>query len=317
MNSPNPTSVYETTLSHFEPPVRLTTGVVWDTLLSMLTHGPVLLIGLVVLIAGAESLVRGAVGIALLAKMTPSVVALTVVAAGTSMPELVVSARAAMDGNPGLALGNAVGSNLLNIGMALGLTALLRPLLIKKTTIRFEWPVMMLATLLFLFMGRDRGIDRLEGAFLTSALVAFTAYAVFLDRRGMAEVASGEAPATASFRTTGWTGGLLNGGAVALGVGLLAMGARALVRGAVGLATSLGVSETVIGLTAVAMGTSAPELVTSVVAAVRGRGDMAVGNIVGSCVFNFLGIVGVTALIQPAAGARGDNPKGTCRGSSP
>ncbi len=258
-----------------------------------------IVIGLLVLVAGAEALVRGASGIALLVRMTPAVVALTVVAAGTSMPELVVSVRAAVAGNPGLALGNAIGSNFLNIGLVLGLTALVSPLLIKKNTIKFQWPAMMIATLLFYFLARTGEIDRLEGGFMTAALVAFMAYAVFLDRRKVVEVSVDDELQTADFGRKGTTAALLNILAVVIGIALLAVGADTMVKGAIGVAAGLGVSDTIIGLTVVAVGTSAPELVTSLVAALRGRSDMAVGNIIGSCIFNLLGILGITAIISP------------------
>jgi cation:H+ antiporter len=260
-----------------------------------------ILTGLTVLILGAEALVRGAGGIAQAAKISPSVIALTVVAAGTSMPELVVSARSALGGSPGLALGNGVGSNLLNIGLVLGLTALVRPLNIGRNTMRFEWPVMMLATVMFFLLIRDGLSDRLEGLFLVGALIAFMAYAVVLDKKGLAPVAGQEPLQTASFGKSGLPALLLNGTALVLGIAALAFGADLLVRGAVAVASSLGISDTVIGLTVVALGTSAPELVTSLVAAFKGRGDMAVGNVVGSCIFNLLGIVGITSILSPLA----------------
>lgn len=258
-----------------------------------------ILAGLAVLIAGAEALVRGAGGIALMAKISPSVVALTVVAVGTSMPELVVSSQSALAGSPGLALGNVVGSNILNIALVLGLTALIRPLNISRNTFKFEWPVLMLATMEFFLLARDGGLDRLEGLFMTLGVVAFMAYAGLLDKRGLADVAPQEPPETASFGKTGPPAAALNATALLLGIAALALGSSLLVKGAVAVASGLGVSDTIIGLTVVAVGTSAPELVTSVVAAVKGRGDMALGNIMGSCIFNLLGILGITALISP------------------
>ncbi len=257
-----------------------------------------ILIGLTALIAGAEALVRGASGIAILARMSPAVIGLTIVAAGTSMPELMVSVKASFNGNPGLAIGNVVGSNLLNIGMVLGITALFRPLRIQGNTIRFEWPVLMLATLQFYLLARDRVIDRIEGAFLFGVMITFMAYAVWLGRQGVVEN-TGEKLPTASFGRSGSPAALFNILAIILGGGLLALGAGTMVKGAVGVAGSLGVSETIIGLTIVAVGTSAPELVTSVVAALRGQGDMAVGNVVGSSIFNLLAILGVASLFKP------------------
>lgn len=259
------------------------------------------ILGLALLVGGGEALVRGASGIALFARVTPAVVGLTIVAAGTSMPELVVSVQAAIQGSPGLAVGNVVGSNIFNIAAILGLTALIRPLVIQGNTVRLEWPVMMLAAFQFHLLSRDVRVDRLEGGFLLTALVAFMAYAVWLGRKSTAPVEQEafEELATASFGRRGTAAVGFNIGAVVLGIGLLAGGSTALVRGAVGVASALGVSDAVIGLTVVAAGTSAPELVTSLVAAWRGRDDIAVCNIVGSNIFNVLGIAGTTALIHP------------------
>lgn len=258
-------------------------------------------LGLALLVGGGEALVRGACGIALLARVTPAVVGLTIVAAGTSMPELVVSTQAALEGSPGLALGNVVGSNIFNIGAILGLTALFRPLRIQGNTVRLEWPVMMLAAAQLHLLSRDRSVDRLEGAFLLGAMIGFVAYAVWVGRRAAAPVeqAEFEGIATASFGRTGQTAAMFNIAAIVVGVGLLAAGSTALVRGAVGVASGLGVSDAMIGLTIVAAGTSAPELFTSLVAVRRGQDDIAVGNVVGSNIFNVLGILGTTALIQP------------------
>lgn len=257
--------------------------------------------GLTLLIGGGEALVRGASGIALLARVTPAVVGLTIVAAGTSMPEMVVSVQAALGGNPGLSMGNVVGSNIFNVGAIVGLTALVLPLRIMGNTVRLEWPVMMLAAFQLHLLARDSTIDRLEGGFLLAALVAFLAYATWVGRRNVAPI---ELPdeadvLTASFGRTGAAAVGFNIGAVVLGGCLLAGGSSMLVHGAVGLASTMGISDTIIGLTVVAAGTSAPELVTSVVAARRGKDDIAVTNIVGSSIFNSLGIAGTSALILP------------------
>ncbi|MCB9604066.1 MAG: calcium/sodium antiporter [Sandaracinus sp.] len=259
------------------------------------------LAGLGLLLVGGEALVRGASGVALAARLSPAVVGLTIVAAGTSMPELVVSLQAAMEGSPGLAVGNVVGSNLFNVGMILGLTALVVPLRILGNSVKLEWPVMMLASFQLVLLARDGTVDRLEGGFLVTALVAFVAYAVWVARTGTtsAEAEEFEDLPTASFGRTGATAVWLNVGAILVGVGLLAGGSTALVHGAVGIASALGVSDAVIGLTVVAAGTSSPELVTSLVAARRGRDDVAVANVLGSNVFNVLGIAGLTAVVHP------------------
>jgi len=257
--------------------------------------------GLLLLVGGGEGLVRGASGIALLVRVTPAVVGLTIVAAGTSMPEMVVSVQAALAGNPGMAMGNVVGSNIFNIGMILGLTALILPLRIQGNTVRLEWPVMMLAAFQLHLLARDSVVDRLEGGFLLAAMVAFFAYATWVGRKNATTVEQQEFEevATASFGRTGTAALLLNIGAVVVGVGLLAGGSTLLVKGAVGLASAMGVSDTIIGLTIVAAGTSTPELVTSLVAAKRGKDDIAVTNIVGSNIFNVLGIIGTSSLILP------------------
>ena len=267
----------------------------------MLGNWLLVALGLSLLVGGGETLVRGASGIAVLARLSPAVIGLTIVAAGTSMPELVVSVQAAFEGVPGLALGNVVGSNLFNIGAILGLTALLHPLRIRGNTVRLEWPVMMLAAFQLHLLARDGLVDRLEGAFLFAGLVTFIAYAVWVGRRAVAPVEQQEFAevATASFGRTGTMAVVLNVLAVLLAIGLLAGGSTALVRGAVGVASEIGVSEAVIGLTIVAAGTSTPELVTSLMAARRGQDDIAVGNVIGSNIFNVLGIAGVTALVHP------------------
>ncbi|MDF1565919.1 MAG: calcium/sodium antiporter [Deltaproteobacteria bacterium] len=259
-----------------------------------------LVLGLVLLLGGGEALVRGASGLALLGRLSPAVVGLTVVAAGTSMPELVVSVQAALAGQVGIAAGNVVGSNIFNIGMILGLTALIRPLRIQGQTVRLEWPVMMLASLQLYLLSRDGLVDRVEGGFLLVALAAFVAYLVWIGRRTAltGELADEETLATASYGQEGARAWGLNLAATALGIAVLAGGASLTVRGATGIAAALGVSDTIIGLTVVAAGTSAPELVTSLVAAWRGRDDLAVANIVGSNIFNLLGILGTTALVR-------------------
>ncbi|MGB8331175.1 MAG: calcium/sodium antiporter [Polyangiales bacterium] len=257
--------------------------------------------GLVLLVVGAESLVRGANGLALLARVSPTVIGLTIVAAGTSMPELLVSVDAALRDSPGLSLGNVVGSNIFNLAAIVGCVALIRPLRIQGNTVRLEWPVMMLASSVLHLLCRDGTIDRLEGGFLLGGMVAFMAYAVWVARRNATPLEHEEfrdmaATSFDSNRPKAW---LFNTGGVLLGVGLLSGGASVLVDGAVTLATMSGVSPTVIGLTVVAAGTSLPELATSVTAALRGKDDIAIANLIGSNIFNVLGIVGTTALILP------------------
>jgi cation:H+ antiporter len=267
----------------------------------MIAQWVLVISGLLLLFGGGEALVRGASGIALVARVSPPVIGLTIVAAGTSMPELVVSVQAAVEGSPGLALANVVGSNIFNIGAILGIAALIRPLRILGNTVRLEWPVMMLAAFELHLLARDSLLDRLEGGFLLTAMIAFTAYAVWLGRKSVSAIEEQEFAqlTTASFGRTGKQAVFLNIGAVLTGVALLAAGSTALVRGAISVASALGVSDTIIGLTIVAAGTSTPELVTSLVAARKGQDDIAVGNVIGSNIFNVLGILGTTSLIRP------------------
>lgn len=267
----------------------------------MWLDGGAILAGLLLLVLGGEALVRGACGLALLARLTPAVIGLTIVAAGTSTPELVTSLLASLRGSDGIAMGNVVGSNIFNILGILGLTAMVRPLRVVGNTFRMEAPVMILAAIQLHLLARDGLIDRLEAGALFVALVVFTAWAVWLARRAVSgeEAQAYEELATASLGRTGAAAWALNLGAVLLGVGLLAAGSSALVSGAVGLARGLGVEEVVIGLTIVAAGTSTPELVTSLMAARRGQDDIAIANIVGSNIFNVLGIVGLSGLVLP------------------
>ena len=252
--------------------------------------------GLALLGGGGEALVRGASGIALLARLSPAVVGLTIVAAGTSAPELVVSVQAALQGNAGIAVGNVVGSNIFNIAAIVGLTTVLLPLRFAKSTVTFEWPIMMLASVQLFLLARDGTLDRLEGGFFVVSFLVFMAYAI----RSGGEVSPVEAQAgddlvTASFGKTGAMAVASNVVAILIGVALLAWGSDLLVR----IASSFGISDAVIGLTVVAAGTSTPELVTSLVAARRGRDDMALANAVGSNIFNVLGILGITAVVMP------------------
>lgn len=264
---------------------------------------PLLLVlaGLAVLTVGAELLVRGASALGLRCGLSPLVVGLTIVAFGTSAPELAVSVRAALEGNAGIAAGNIVGSNIFNIAVILGLAALVRPLEVHLQLLRWDTPILLVASLVFaLFLVTGEGIGRLEAGTLFAAIVAYTAWAVRAARRETAGAATdpaiGEGLSTGRTLSDSMAASLL---AVAVGLALLAGGARLLVDQAVVVATHLGVSETVIGLTIVAAGTSFPELAASLVAAWRRETDMAVGNIVGSNLFNVLAIGGTAGLVRP------------------
>ena len=265
------------------------------------------LLGLVLLAAGGEALVRAATTLAQLAGVSPAVIGLTVVAIGTSLPELVVSVVAATGGEPDLAVANVVGSNIFNIAATLGLTALIIPLPVHGSAVKLEWPMMFAASFLCLLLARDGRVDQLEGGFFLVSLLLFIVYTVHLARTDLGKVEAhqiaehvesrdidvGEQPRGNAQKL------LVTLGVLALGVGALILGGRLLVEGAVALARIAGLTERVIGLTVVAGGTGAPELATSLIAAYRKRTDVAVANMIGSNIFNVLGILGVTALIAP------------------
>lgn len=259
--------------------------------------------GLALLAGGGEILVRGAVSLARLAGLTTAVIGLTVVALGTSLPELTVSLLAALRGQPDIAVGNVVGSNLFNVVVILGISALIRPMPVHGTAARVDWPIVVLSSGLFILVIRDGTIDRLEGAFLTTGLIAFVMFSVWLARR---QVRRGESQAlaeeVAGLTTPGkWrdVGTALS--LVVAGLGAMIFGGNLLVSGSASLARLAGVSERVIGLTIVAAGTSAPELAASIAASRKGHADLAIGNLLGSSVFNILGILGVTAAAHPIA----------------
>ena len=258
--------------------------------------------GLALLGVGGEVLLRGAVGLAARLRLTPAVIGLTVVAAGTSVPELAVSAIASVQDQTDIAVGNVVGSNIFNVVFILGLCALVRPLIVAGNTIRLEYPVMALVTLLCVAISEDGTISRIEATLLLAIYVAFTAYMVSLVRRQMNETEIREfddaiddlGAARAPERSLAVLLGLVGGGVVLLGAG-----AQATVSGASDLARLIGLSERVIGLTIVAVGTSLPEVVTSLVSSARGRDDVAIGNVIGSNLFNILGILGLSAAVRP------------------
>jgi cation:H+ antiporter len=264
----------------------------------MLTLG-LFLIGLIALVSGAELLVRGASKLALSAGISPLVVGLTVVSMGTSAPEVAVSIGAAMDGLPDLAIGNVVGSNIFNVLFILGISALIVPLTVHAQVIRQEVPVMIGASFLLLAVGYDGRLSFNDGLLLIGLFVAYTVMLVRQSRRESKETQAEfteEMPAEANWDKHWGMQVLL----IAVGLGLLVLGSNWLVGAAITVAKSLGVSDLVIGLTIVAAGTSMPEVATSIMAAIRGQRDIAIGNVVGSNIFNILGCLGLTALIAPA-----------------
>ena len=259
----------------------------------------VLISGVVVLYFGAVWLVRGASRLASSLGVSPIVVGLTVVSLGTSAPELVVCLVAALQGNPGLAIGNVMGSNLANIGLILGLTSLVHPLEVKHRVVWREMPVMLLITFAIYPIAFDRVLSRMDGFML---LLVLLAYLVWVFRSGHPdEIKSSHGPRD-SMATSEEAASLLNLkdiGHVALGSAFLVLGGYCIVKGAVEVASALGISEVIIGLTVVAIGTSLPELATSLVAAMRQEVDIAVGNIIGSNIFNLTAIFGTTAIVRP------------------
>jgi cation:H+ antiporter len=263
------------------------------------------ILGLIALIVGAELLVRGASKLALSFGISPLVVGLTVVAFGTSSPELAVSVQSTWSGQVDIALGNVVGSNIFNVLFILGLSALITPLLVHQQLIRQEVPIMLGVSLLLWALAADGGIGGWEGGLLVTLMVGYT---FLLIRQSRRETAAVQAEVNTEYTEAfdgppkGWDA---HWGVQVLlilgGLALLVLGANWLVEAAVGFARELGVSELVIGLTIVAAGTSLPEVATSILAAIRGERDIAVGNVVGSNIFNILGVLGISALVAPSA----------------
>jgi len=251
--------------------------------------------GLVLLILGAEWLVRGASRLAGALGISPLVIGLTVVAFGTSAPEVAVSVKAAWAGQPDLAIGNVVGSSVFNVLFILGASAVVTPLLVSSQLIRLDVPIMIGVSVLVFLLAGDGSIGRLDGALLFAGVIAYTAFQVWQSRKESAAIRDEYAQEYAPRRHST----LANLVLVAAGLALLVLGSRWLVSGAVAFAQALGVSELVIGLTIVAAGTSLPEVATSLLAAFRGERDIAVGNVVGSNIFNLLAVLGLSALVAP------------------
>ena len=253
--------------------------------------------GLVILLLGGDFLVRGAVALARRLGVSPLVIGLTVVAFGTSAPELIVSIEAALNGVPGLAIGNVVGSNVANVFLVLGAPALLFPIVCQAPSLNRDVVVMIAASMLFVTFCWTGTLVAWQGAILVAVLLAFLINSYVSERddgQGHAEYGE-EFDGVGAFPQSV----LVFLGLIVVGLAGLLFGSHILINGAVGAARAWGVSETVIGLTLVALGTSLPELATTIVAAVRKHGGIAVGNVVGSNMFNILGVMGVTSLIIP------------------
>lgn len=251
--------------------------------------------GLFALIGGAEWLVRGASALAGRLGMTPLVIGLTVVAFGTSAPELAISLHSGLAGEDALLLGNVIGSNIFNVLFILGISAIVYPLIVSKNLIKLDVPLMIGASVLLYFFAWNGVISRIEGGVLFVSLLAYISFLIF-DTRKQHKVQSKEENSRAEVPSRYW---LWEVAFILAGFILLVIGARWLVGGAVTFAEYLGVSSLVIGLTIVAVGTSLPEIATSVLASLKGERDLAVGNIVGSNLFNIMCIIGLTAIALP------------------
>ncbi len=258
------------------------------------------IVGLLLLIVGGEVLLRGAVGLATLLRLTPAVIGLTVVAAGTSVPELAVSGVAAYQGSTEIAVANVVGSNIFNITVILGLCALIRPFNIVGNTLSLEYPALALVTLLCVVLAQDLTISRLDGLLFVLTYIGFTAYLVYVVRKQLTvqEVKNLSEEVT-ELTPEKKPSAIICGILLVAGIALLGLGAQSTVSGASQLARLWGWSERLIGLTIVSAGTGLPEVVASLVSSLRGRSDVAIGNVIGSNLFNILMILGLTGLVIP------------------
>lgn len=256
----------------------------------MLANAAWFLVGLGALVVGSEAMVRGGAAVAARLGIRPLVVGLTVVSIGTSMPELAVGVVAAREGSGALAVGNIAGTNVVNLIFVLGLSALMLPLAVERRTIRFELPVMAGAAIMLWLLAADGVLSRIDGLLLVVAAIAYTVAVIRTARRDSGQTADDATP-TSGGRAL-WQVVL-----TVAGIAIVVLGAEWLVSSAVELAREFGVTDAFIGLTVVAIGTSAPELVTTVVSTLRGNRDIAIGNLLGSSIYNILLILGITCLV--------------------
>lgn len=257
-----------------------------------------LLLGLAVLIVGGEFLVKGAVGISAAFKVSPLIIGMTVVSFGTSAPELLVSLQSALDGNPGIAIGNVVGSNIANIALVLGITVLIFPIVAEKQTKVIDYPMMLLSSFMFYLFALDGTIVFWEGSVLFTTLIGFIISMIVKSRRENKKNVSSDFDED-DMNQPMWKSGMF----LLLGLAGLYFGSDWFVQGAVGIADVLlegnPDKDSIIGVTVVAFGTSAPELVASCVAAYRKQTDISVGNLVGSNIFNVFAVIGITSMVTP------------------
>lgn len=259
--------------------------------------------GLAILIVGGDFLVRSSVSLALYMRISSLVIGLTVVSFGTSFPELVVSLNAALDGHPDISIGNVIGSNIANLALVLGLSALIFPMSVRRSTVVYDWPVMLLATVALIYFAWDLHIEFYEGVILFTALVIYNVVLIRASRKASKKELDMDDVEELKERSSANMIRVI----ITFLISLIALifGAEILVDGAVGVARSFGMEERVIAVSIVAFGTSAPELATSLIALYKKEAGISVGNLIGSNIFNILGILGVTAIVKPV----GVNPQ--------
>ena len=251
--------------------------------------------GLIMLFIGAEGLIRGSSNLAIKIGITPLIVGLTVVAFGTSAPELVVSLKAALVGNSSISLGNVIGSNIANIALILGIASLIRPLYVHANIIMREIPIMIGVSILLIVLLLDGEVGFIDGLIFVLGIIVYTIVNIYMARKEKSSEVKEEFEEGLKSRL----GVPVSIIFVVIGLGLLIIGANFFVQSAVAIAKLFNISDAIIGLTIVAIGTSLPELITSIVASYKKESDIAIGNVVGSNIFNILGILGITALIVP------------------
>ncbi|AOY78691.1 calcium/sodium antiporter [Moorena producens JHB] len=256
--------------------------------------------GFVLLVVGAEILVKGASQLALVAGVSPLVIGLTIVAYCTSAPELAVALQSSYDGQADIALGNIVGSNIANILLILGISATMLPLVVSRQLVRLDVPLMIGISFLLLFMSLDGQLGRVDGSILLAGAIAYTLFTIIQSRKENQEIRDQDTPQTKYRQSrTSLKKIVTQLGLIVFGLGMLVLGSRWLINGAIALAKMFGWSELIIGLTIIAVGTSLPEIATSIIASIRGERDLAVGNAIGSNIFNILLVLGMCSLIVP------------------
>ena len=258
-----------------------------------------LIAGLLLLVAGGNYLVKGGVAVAKRFKVPTLIIGMTIVAFGTSSPEFIVSLQSALQGHPEISIGNVVGSNIANIGLILGITALILPMSVNRTSVKIDIPFLIFCSLLFFTLAQDSVISRCEGLIFVALLILFTLISIYKGKKENATESTTEDSVkeeTKKEKELNMISALIM---IVASCAALTFGANLLIDSAVSLAQSFGVSERVISVTLVAFGTSVPELATSIMAAIRKENDIAIGNVVGSNIFNILFVIGASALINP------------------